>query len=80
MDALSLSILDISTSTSIAEVDIVENSNDDLIFVICSTLLRSTTVTVELGSSGFVSSSVIRTSSVLDFITVKNISVIPSIT
>ena len=80
MDALSLSILDISTSTSIAEVDIVENSNDDFIFVICSTFLRSTTVTVELGSSGFVSSSVIRTSSVLDFITVKNISVIPSIT
>ena len=75
-----LSRFEISIKTSIAEVEIVENNNEDCTFSICSTLLNSTISTIDCGFSGLLSLSVTSTSSVLAFMTVRNISVIPSIT
>ena len=78
--SLFLSVFEISTRTSIADVEIVENNNDDLIFWICSDLVNS--IIIKFGSDCSSSSSSLcsNISSVLDLMTVRNISVIPSIT
>ena len=73
-------MFEISTKTSIADVEIVENNTEDLIFWICSDFVSSITTTFGSDCSSSSSSFCSSISSVLDLMTVKNISVIPSIT